>query len=258
MLPVWSTKGDQPTVHEQHTRRMVLLSGWKLLTTSSWKRQGSALGRCHVHKTKKPSPSHEGSRSGSHTPFVLAVAAVGITSAGCFAKGPFNEESDKFRFFGGFTNLSKWFEFARLDTMVTRMDYLEHDPEDYDIYIQNPKASDLPYLLHQFQEHGKEVWPWIWCHPNEAGPHFVFVGVNCDTLDAIRRLRAKSNSYNILLIASEKEIRDASTNAGDPNIYETTHCGIVSDASLELLNVQAKILMLSDERVIAFDSLTIV
>ena len=48
---------------------------------------------------------------------------------------------------------------AMMRTMTTQMDYLQHDPEDYDIYINNPTAKDLPYLLNQFEEHGKEVWP---------------------------------------------------------------------------------------------------
>ncbi len=143
-------------------------------------------------------------------------------------------------------------------TITTQMDYLEHDEKDYDIYIKNPTANDLPYLLNQFDQHGKEVWPWIWTHPNDAGPHYVFVGVNVDTLDQIRKLRSKSISYNILVIASEESLVQAANEAGDPNVYEETHCGIVTDATLELLNSEAKILMLSDERVISFDSLTII
>mmetsp|Transcript_3224 Transcript_3224/g.7350 ORF Transcript_3224/g.7350 Transcript_3224/m.7350 type:complete len:239 (-) Transcript_3224:13-729(-) len=142
-------------------------------------------------------------------------------------------------------------------TMTTRMDYLEHDPMDYDVYLSNPTADDLPYLLNQFDEHGKEVWPWIWTHPNETGPHFVFVGVNVDALHRIRELRSQSPSNNILVIASEESMVEAANEAGDPDIYDETYCGVVTDASVRLLNAEAKILMLSDERVIAFDSLTI-
>lgn len=141
--------------------------------------------------------------------------------------------------------------------MTTRMDYLEHDPKDYDIYLTNPTEDDLPYLLRQFDEHGKEVWPWIWTHPNEAGPHFVFVGVSVDVLHQIRRLRSESPEYNILLIASAESIVEAAKTANDPKVYDETFCGIVTDASVKLLNVEAKILMLSDERVVAFDSLVI-
>ena len=197
----------------------------------------------------------------NNTAFFLTVSAIGAaTSCWAITTGTTNNHSDSSKcqqlLLSAGTTLATIMDTTRT-TMTTRMDYLEHDPQDYDIYISNPTANDLPYLLNQFDEHGKEVWPWIWTQRNETGPHFVFVGVNIDTLDRIRRLRLKSPTYNILLIASEESIREAATEAGDPTIYDDTHCGIVSDASLKLLNVEAKILMLSDERVIAFDSLTI-
>ena len=202
-------------------------------------------------------------REDSKTALFLTVSAIGAaTSCWAITEGTTNsnhsDASSKCQqlLLSAGTTLATIMDTTRT-TMTTRMDYLEHDPQDYDIYISNPTANDLPYLLNQFDEHGKEVWPWIWTQRNETGPHFVFVGVNIDTLDRIRRLRLKSPTYNILLIASEESIREAATEAGDPNIYDDTHCGIVSDASLKLLNVEAKILMLSDERVIAFDSLTI-
>eukprot|EP00536_Pseudo-nitzschia_multiseries_P006226 jgi/Psemu1/303960/fgenesh1_kg.130_\ len=66
-----------------------------------------------------------------------------------------------------------------------------------------------------------------------------------------------SSTYNILLIASEESLREVAKELGETNFYNENLCGVVTDASLELLNVKAKILMLSDERVIAFDSLTI-
>merc|ERR1740133_395139 len=199
-------------------------------------------------------------REDSNTALFLTVSAIGAATSCWAITGTTHNHSDSSKYQQ--LLLSAGTTFATImdtttRTMTTRMDYLEHDPQDYDIYISNPTANDLPYLLNQFDEHGKEVWPWIWTQQNETGPHFVFVGVNIDTLDRIRRLRLTSPTYNILLIASEESIREAATEAGDPNIYDDTHCGIVSDASLKLLNVEAKILMLSDERVIAFDSLTI-
>ena len=190
----------------------------------------------------------------------LTMSALGV-AANCWA---FNETADNNHFdstkyrqllLSVETTLATIMDTTR--TMTTQMDYLEHDPQDYDIYINNPTANDLPYLLNQFEEHGKEVWPWIWTHPNESGPHFVFVGVNVDTMYQIRQLRSMSPTYNILVIASEESILEAANEAGDPNIYDETYCGIVSDASVKLLNIEAKILMLSDERVIAFNSLTI-
>ena len=183
-----------------------------------------------------------------------------LTGAGLVATCcAFEEATSKFLPFDKYrTALGIFMENVSTTTITTQMDYLEHDANDYDIYIRNPTAKDLPYLLNQFDEHGKEVWPWIWTHPNDAGPHYVFIGVNVDTVEQIRKLRSKSISYNILVIASEESMIQAANEAGDPNVYEETHCGIVNDATLELLNSEAKILMLSDERVISFDSLTII
>ena len=210
--------------------------------------------------------NRESSRMATRRPFsseglkgsLFLTAGLTVT---CYA---FEERTNAVSRFEKFRRcvMSEWMTLATLmettRTIKTQMDYLEHDYQDYDIYIKNPTAKDLPYLLNEFDENGKEVWPWIWTHPNDAGPHYVFVGVNVDTLDQIRKLRSKSTAYNILVIASEESMIQAANEAGDPNVYEETHCGIVTDATLELLNAEAKILMLSDERVISFDSLTII
>jgi len=135
----------------------------------------------------------------------------------------------------------------------TRLEYWKHDKRDFDVYVENPTAQDLPRLLHQFDKQGLEVWPWIWTHPNENGPHYVFIGVSKDTIAHIERLRRESEQNNILIIASQQDL-DA---CADPDVYHRCQCGLVTDAKLQLLNHEAKILMLDDERVIAFDSLTI-
>lgn len=137
-----------------------------------------------------------------------------------------------------------------------RLDYWEHDPKDFDVYIKNPTAEDLPMLLQKFDEEGKEVWPWIWTHPNANGPHFVFIGMNEFYVEEIKRIRATSPNHNILIIADEESLKKATKN--DLAVLDECHCGIVTDSRVSLLNVQAKILMLADERVIAYDYLTIV
>lgn len=141
---------------------------------------------------------------------------------------------------------------------VTQLEYWEHDPKDFDLYISKPTAKDLPILLQKFEEEGKEVWPWIWTHPNNDGPHYVFVGICEETLVRIQRLRDESNQNNILIIASEERLRAVANAKNDPNVYERCQCGLVIDSKVEILNHEAKILMLDDERVIAFDCLTIV
>jgi len=51
--------------------------------------------------------------------------------------------------------------------------FWHHDKKDFDVYITNPSPEDLPNLLKQFQA-GKEVWPWIWCQPNENGIMYMW------------------------------------------------------------------------------------
>ena len=147
---------------------------------------------------------------------------------------------------------------AAATTERTRLDCLEHDPRDYDLYIRNPTADDLPRLMERFEEHGEEVWPWIWTHPNEDGPHHVFVGVDRTILERIRELRKMSPKNNILLIARDEDLRRAAADGDCGDVCEEGLVGVVSDATLRLLNVEAKLLMLSDERVLAFDYLTII
>ena len=202
---------------------------------------------------------HEGSKALSY----LVASALGITSVTCLAISETSEKHFDFcynkarqAFLSVGSKLETFMDYTA--PMTTQMDYLEHDPRDYDIYIKHPTANDLPYLMYQFEVHGKEVWPWIWIHPNESGPHHVFVGVNVDTLHQIRQLRSESSAFNILLIASKESLLEAAKAFGNHNIYDETFCGIVSDAKLELLNVEEKLLMLSDERVIAYSSLTII
>ena len=105
---------------------------------------------------------------------------------------------------------------------------------------------------------GLEVWPWIWTHPNNDGPHHVFVGVDEESLVEIQRLRDESNQNNILVIASKERLMEVAMARNDPEIYARCQCGLVEDSKVQLLNHDAKILMLDDERVIAFDRLMLV
>ena len=143
-------------------------------------------------------------------------------------------------------------------TSITRLEYWDHDPKDFDLYISKPTIQDLPILLQKFDEENLEVWPWIWTHPNNDGPHYVFVGISEESLVQIQRLRNESNQNNILIIASERQLMDVAKARNDVGIYERCQCGLVVDSKVELLNHEAKILMLDDERVIAFDCLTLV
>ena len=142
----------------------------------------------------------------------------------------------------------------------TKTEYWEHNPRDFDYYVTKSEMTKehLPLLLHKFDNDDLEVWPWIWTHPNENGPHHVFIGVSDKILDEIEILFQKNNgTLNILIIASEQSLRSAAMARNDEHIYSRCQCGLVTDSQMKLLNEDAKILMLQDERVIAFDYLTI-
>lgn len=147
------------------------------------------------------------------------------------------------------------------DICSTQMEYWDHDPSDFDIYIPKSEMTKekLAYLLDKFDNEGLEVWPWIWTHPNDDGPHHVFIGISDRTLDQIEQLRNEEchEQNNILIIASQESLETLAAKRGDPDIYNRCQCGLVTDSRLELLDEEAKILMLEDERVISFDYLTI-
>ena len=144
----------------------------------------------------------------------------------------------------------------------------DHDPRDFDYYVKNPTVDDLPVLLHKFDEENQEVWPWIWTHPNGNGPHHVFVvtaessgqSIQEKLIQRIVELRKESPQNNILIVISNPDdaiLRQAAKEAGLEDAIDYSHCGVVTNVDVQLLNSHHKILMLDDERVIAYDHLTI-
>lgn len=158
-------------------------------------------------------------------------------------------------------DLLRFSTFSHTTLMESSKAY-EHDANDFDYYVRNPTAQDLPVLLDKFDNQDQEVWPWIWTHPNENGPHHVFVGkrINGDIVRRIQLLREESPQNNILILIEDDEtsLEQAAASAGvHVDVFDRCHCGIVTGVNLELLNTEHKILMLDDERVVAFDYLTI-
>lgn len=133
---------------------------------------------------------------------------------------------------------------------VSRSD--DDDPEDFDCYIHSPTVDDLPLLLSKFEDDGLDVWPWVWIHANENGPHHVFVGINDHVLKRLVELRTESCQNNLLLI-----VQDEKDVAGYGEILQESHCGVIV-GTIELLHPRDRILMLEDERIIVFDTLTMV
>lgn len=125
--------------------------------------------------------------------------------------------------------------------------------ESFDVYIENPTKEDLKGLLQQFEE-GKEVWPWIWTWRNANGPHYVFVGTDSCSDEKIKQLANASVRNNILVITDNKSRLLNS----DREFYYKHRCGLIENVSIAEMDVEEKIIMLDDERVIVFDELHIV
>ena len=112
----------------------------------------------------------------------------------------------------------------------------------------------LKEILNRHEQGLDQDWPWVWCQRNPNGPLYVFVGVDRETLGKCQQVAAAHVNHNLLLIATDQQIRDAGCTEHD---FEKCRCGIHPGPVAEL-DLCHKICMLEDERVVAFDQLTIV
>ena len=111
---------------------------------------------------------------------------------------------------------------------------------------------DLPRLVAQWQaSDNEETWPWVWCQHNPTGPHHVFVGLGEGTLAQIRGVSAADASNNITVV-----IRDDSELARRGLSEAQLHalrCAVLRERVAQI-DAESKLLMLRDERVIAYDT----
>ena len=125
-------------------------------------------------------------------------------------------------------------------------EYYGHSADDFDIYLTSVKKEDLKFLFRANQE-GLDVWPWIWTQPNESGPHHVFVGkIEEEQLEEIKKLKESVHNINILVISDSESVGKIVD-----RLYEL-ECGIVLDTQIELADLENRMIMLEDERIICF------
>jgi len=122
--------------------------------------------------------------------------------------------------------------------------------DEYDVYVRHPRVEDLKILVERFEKGGQDVWPWVWTWRNANGPHHVYLGLTRDCVGDIERLSRENN--NVLVIASERECSRVAT----AEQLASWQCGVI-DGKIKLLDVENKMLMLADERIICFDRLII-
>ncbi len=114
---------------------------------------------------------------------------------------------------------------------------------------------DLPLLYALWQAGGDgETWPWVWCQRNPTGPHHVYVGLGAGTLEAIRAVSAASASNNITVVlrSSEELARHGASEAQ----LCALRCAVIY-GRLAQVDADSRLLMLDDERILAFDSATL-
>lgn len=119
-----------------------------------------------------------------------------------------------------------------------------------DLYVHNPNVNDLRRLVNAW-EHGHDVWPWVWTWRNPHGPHHVFIGLN-ERVDRAIEALAVDEQNNMIVVASPSEF------ARRGMAYYMKHRCAIVHSHVALMDVEAKLLMLQDERIICFDECTIV
>ena len=124
-----------------------------------------------------------------------------------------------------------------------------------DLYVKNPKVEDLPVLYEKWQS-GSDVWPWVWCQRNENGPHHVFVmgGVRWDEGDLKsieQRSRDNVNNNIVVVVKDERAMKESK----GMEWFLQRRCAVI-EGTAKFQHEEARLLMLEDERIIAYDSIS--
>lgn len=111
---------------------------------------------------------------------------------------------------------------------------------------------DLPALVALWRSSPDETWPWVWCAHNPTGPHHVFVGFGgACTLAAIASASADTGNNVTVVLAPRDDAALARAGVTDATLYGL-RCAVVR-ATVVQVDAPAKLLMLSDERIVAYD-----
>ena len=127
---------------------------------------------------------------------------------------------------------------------------------DANAYRSKQYVWDLNGLLKRWQaSEEEETWPWVWTQRNPNGPHFVFVGVDSRTLNACEAACEASENHNLTLVV--RSLEDLEEKGYDPADFYAHRCAIIESRPSQI-DFDHKILMLEDERIMCYDTLTVV
>ena len=121
-------------------------------------------------------------------------------------------------------------------------------------HLRTTRAQwDLPRLVAQWRaSDSEETWPWVWCAHNATGPHHVFVGFGAGTLEQIRTVSAADAANNITVVLQGDDDELARLGVSETQLHEL-RCAVIRER-VEQIDAASKLLMLRDERVVAYDS----
>jgi hypothetical protein len=121
-----------------------------------------------------------------------------------------------------------------------------------DSFRKTSTIWNLKRLLDTWEhEDGEETWPWVWAWHNKNQTQAVFVGVDKETLNECQRFAEESPQHNLTLVASPNEICGQGLT---PEDFYMHRCAII-DSPPKQIDMENRILMLEDERLICYDSL---
>eukprot|EP00948_MAST-09A_sp_MAST-9A-sp1_P001611 g1611.t1 len=115
---------------------------------------------------------------------------------------------------------------------------------------------DLEGIVEWWKENpNEECWPWVWTWHNENGPHYVFYGVSEHTLQMCNAISEASPQNNLTLILSSASDEQNAKKYGGIAAFEKARCAIITGKTIVQHDCKTRHIMLSDERIIAFDEL---
>lgn len=133
------------------------------------------------------------------------------------------------------------------DSSIEKSRFLDSSGTKYRESVDQWKLNELVKLWEETE--GEETWPWIWCLRNPVGPHHVFVGVSQQTLGLASKICGEDRNNNLTIVV--KSLADIEAFAPVGEFYKC-RCGVI-ECPVQQTDVENKMIMLKDERIICFD-----
>jgi hypothetical protein len=133
------------------------------------------------------------------------------------------------------------------DSSVEKNRFLDSSGTKYRESVDQWKLNELVKLWEETD--GEETWPWVWCLRNPVGPHHVFIGISKQSLELASKICNEDRNNNLTIVV--KSLADIEAFAPVSEFYKC-RCGVI-ECQVEQTDVEHRMIMLKDERIICFD-----